>query len=215
MDDQSAGMVIEPFLKFVHCFGQLLHGMHQIGINWDLGDEVSQPGHFGQHSGVSQTFQSLLESEVEGSIFNEDFKVSIIDAWDFNQRLWFRTQFLSELCHANPLGPHFIGDTVVDFVMEVQALDGPTLMLDLISWMPTTGMPVEPRRPWVVSLDVWTVTLDCGISLTLCLERTLSWVNDVRDRLMGSLPTIRGIVEDVRTIIAAEPSPARWVGVTF
>ena len=81
--------------------------------------------------------------------------------------------------------------------------------------MPTTSMPAEPWRSWVVSLDVWTVTLDCGISLVLCLERTLFWVNAVGDGLIGSLPTIRGIVEDVRTIIAAKPGPAHWVGITF
>ena len=67
----------------------------------------------------------------------------------------------------------------------------------------------------MVSLNVWTVTLDCGISLILRLERTLSWVNAVGDRLMGSLPTVHGIIEDVRTVIAAEPSPTCWVGVTF
>jgi hypothetical protein len=106
--------------------------MHEIGIDGDLGNEVPQSGHLCQHTRVSQTFQSLLESEIEWNILNEDFKVSIVNSQDFNERLQFGTQLLCKLCSTDSFCPHFIGNTIADFITEVRALDGLTLMLDLV-----------------------------------------------------------------------------------
>ncbi len=97
----------------------------------------------------------------------EDVKIIVVDSRHLHQWAWTGINFPCELLLLSSFHSHFKWDAVEHPIMDVGALEDPTLMLDSVPWVPTPFLPTKPGRSWMVHFGVATSFTPLSVELLL------------------------------------------------
>jgi len=128
LDDHLAGLVIKVLLELVDGIRKLLHSLGKLGIDWDACDQCAKLSDFGQDTGVFQTFEHLLDGEVEGHITHKHIKALFFVCDRLLSLLRCSIQFPGKLGMPNALASQFKQDAVVHAVPNEWALNSLALV---------------------------------------------------------------------------------------
>jgi hypothetical protein len=90
-------------------------------------------GHLSKSSWVIQLIHGLLNCEIEWHVVGKDVKIIVIDSGHFHWWVWAGVDFLCKFLLSLSLHPHFKWDAMEHSIMDVGALEVPTLMSDSVS----------------------------------------------------------------------------------
>ena len=144
LDDHLAGLIIKVLLELVDGIRKLLHGLGKLGVDWDVCDQCAKPSDFSQDTGVFQTFEHLLDGEVEGHIMHEHIEALFFVRDRLLSLLRCGIQFPGKLGMPNALASQFKWDAVIHTIPNEWALNGPALVHHSVPWVSTTFPPPDP-----------------------------------------------------------------------